>query len=204
KTTLLNLIANLYQSTSGEIMIDGINIEKIDPCVLRQIIGFVTQDILIFSGTIREIMKWANESATEEETIFALKISQIYDFIQTLPDGLDTFIGQKGVNLSGGQKQRLTIARAIVKKPKILILDDCTSSVDFITEKKIFNELKEKLKNITKIIVTPRIFTIINADKILVLDKGEILGIGTHKELLENCKIYKEIYETQLGENVNV
>lgn len=203
KTTLLNLLANLYQVTSGEILIEGINIEEIEPNILKESIGFVTQEILIFSGTIREIMKWANEKATDEEIIEALKIAQIYDFIKSLPDGLDTFIGQKGVNLSGGQKQRLTIARAIIKKPKILILDDCTSSVDFITERKILREMKNKLKNITKIIVTPRIFTLMDADLILVLEKGEIVGIGKHKELTEKCEIYREIYETQAGEKIN-
>jgi len=204
KTTLLNLIVNLYQPTSGGILIDGLNIKEIAPDILKKSIGFITQDTIIFSGTIREIMKWANEDANEEEIKEALEIAHIYDFIQTLPEGLDTFIGQKGINLSGGQKQRLTIARAIIKKPKILILDDCTSSVDFITEKKIFKNLKERLKKTTKIIVTPRIFTIMNADKILVLEKGEIVGSGNHTQLLKSCSIYREIYESQIGEKINV
>lgn len=204
KTTLLNLIVGLYQPTLGEIYISGKNIKDVDPEIIKKNIGFITQESLIFSGTIREIMKWANQEATDEEIIFALKISQIYDFIKTLPDGLDTYIGQKGINLSGGQKQRLTIARAIVKKPEILILDDCTSSIDFITEKKIFEELRKKLKDITKVVVTSRIFTIINADKILVLENGEIAGIGTHFQLLENCEVYREIYEIQKGEKIDV
>ena len=204
KTTLLNLIVNLYQPTKGEILIDGVNIKEINPEILKKNIGFISQETIIFSGTIREIMKWANENATEEEIKEALEIAEIYNFIKKLPEGIDTFIGQKGVNLSGGQKQRLTIARAIVKKPKILILDDCTSSVDFITEKKIFKNLKENLKEVTKIIVTPRIFTIMNADKILVLENGKIVGIGNHTQLLKNCIIYREIYESQIGEKINV
>jgi len=204
KTTLLNLIVNLYQPIKGEILIDGVNIKEINPEILKKNIGFISQETIIFSGTIREIMKWANENATEEEIKEALEIAEIYNFIKKLPEGIDTFIGQKGVNLSGGQKQRLTIARAIVKKPKILILDDCTSSVDFITEKKIFKNLKENLKEVTKIIVTPRIFTIMNADKILVLENGKIVGIGNHTQLLKNCIIYREIYESQIGEKINV
>ena len=204
KSTLLNLIVNLYQPTKGEILIDGVNIREINPDILTKNIGFVTQDTIIFSGTIREIMKWVNENVNEEEIKEALEIAEIYDFVKTLPEGLDTFIGQKGINLSGGQKQRLTIARAIIKKPKILILDDCTSSVDFITEKKIFKNLKERLKETTKIIVTPRIFTIMNADKILVLERGEIVGIGNHIQLLKSCSIYREIYDSQIGEKINV
>jgi len=204
KSTLLNLIVNLYQPTKGEILIDGVNIREINPDILTKNIGFVTQDTIIFSGTIREIMKWVNENVNEEEIKEALEIAEIYDFVKTLPEGLDTFIEQKGINLSGGQKQRLTIARAIIKKPKILILDDCTSSVDFITEKKIFKNLKERLKETTKIIVTPRIFTIMNADKILVLERGEIVGIGNHIQLLKSCSIYREIYDSQIGEKINV
>ncbi len=203
KTTILNLIACLYEPVSGEILIDNINIKDFNPELLRKCMGFVTQDTIIFSGTISEILKWANENVKEDEIIEALKIAEIYEFVKNLPDGLNTFIGQKGINLSGGQKQRLTIARAIIKKPKILILDDCTSSVDYITEKKILKNLKEKLKNCTKIMVTPRIFTIAEADKIFVIDKGEIVGIGRHKELLEKCKVYREIYETQIGERIN-
>jgi ATP-binding cassette subfamily B protein len=203
KTTILNLITGLYEPILGEILIDNVNIKDINPIVLKKSIGFVTQELIIFSGTVREIMRWTDDKVSDDEIIEALKIAQIYDFIIKLPEGLDTFIGQKGVNLSGGQKQRLTIARAIIKKPKILILDDCTSSVDYITEKKILINLKEKLTSCTKIIVTPRIFTIAEADKIFVVDKGEIIGIGTHEELLEKCKLYKEIYETQAGEKIN-
>jgi ATP-binding cassette subfamily B protein len=203
KTTILNLITGLYEPILGEILIDNVNIKDINPIVLKKSIGFVTQELIIFSGTVREIMRWTDDKVSDDEIIEALKITQIYDFIIKLPEGLDTFIGQKGVNLSGGQKQRLTIARAIIKKPKILILDDCTSSVDYITEKKILINLKEKLTSCTKIIVTPRIFTIAEADKIFVVDKGEIIGIGAHEELLEKCKLYKEIYETQAGEKIN-
>ncbi|MCM8777348.1 MAG: ABC transporter ATP-binding protein/permease [Candidatus Omnitrophica bacterium] len=205
KTTLLNLITGLYQPVSGEILIDGRKINDIDPYILKENIGFVTQEAIIFSGTIREIMRWANENVSDVEISEALKIAEIYDFVKKLPYGFETFIGQKGVNLSGGQKQRLTIARALVRKPKILILDDCTSSVDFITEKRILKNLKGRLNTCcTKVIVTPRIFTVIEADKIIVLEKGKIVGIGDHKQLLENCDVYREIYESQTGERINV
>ncbi|MCM8762708.1 MAG: ABC transporter ATP-binding protein/permease, partial [Candidatus Omnitrophica bacterium] len=205
KTTLLNLITGLYQPVSGEVLIDGRKINDIDPYILKENIGFVTQEAIIFSGTIREIMRWANENVSDVEISEALKIAEIYDFVKKLPYGLETFIGQKGVNLSGGQKQRLTIARALVRKPKILILDDCTSSVDFITEKRILKNLKGRLNTCcTKVIVTPRIFTVIEADKIIVLEKGKIVGIGDHKQLLENCDVYREIYESQTGERINV
>ncbi|MDD3726281.1 MAG: ABC transporter ATP-binding protein [Candidatus Ratteibacteria bacterium] len=203
KTTILNMIVGLYQPTSGSILIDEININDIDPYILKKNIGFVTQEAMVFSGTIREIMKWADENITDAEIEESMKVAEIYEFVSKLPDRLDTFIGQRGVNLSGGQKQRLTIARAVIKKPKILILDDCTSSVDFITEKKIFRNLKKQLKECTKVIVTPRIFTVIEADKIIVLDKGEVAGIGRHIELLERCNIYREIYESQIGEKIN-
>lgn len=204
KTTLLNLIANLYKPVSGDILIDGMRMDEMDPYILKKNIGFVPQETIVFSGTIREIVKWADLDAPDEKIIEALKIAEIYEFVRNLPDGLETFIGQKGVNLSGGQKQRLTIARAIIKKPKILILDDCTSSVDFITEKRILRNLKEKLKDCTKIIVTPRIFTVMEADKIIVLEKGKIAGMGTHRQLLEKCGLYREIYESQAGEIINV
>lgn len=203
KTTILNLILKLYEPDSGEILIDNINIKNIESQILKNNIGFVTQEVFVFSGTIREILKWANEETTEKEMLEALKIAELYDFVMKLPEKLETFIGQKGINLSGGQRQRLTIARAIIKKPKILILDDCTSSVDYITERKILKNLKEKMDYCTKIIVTPRIFTIAETDKILVVDKGEIVGIGKHRELLETCFKYREIYETQIGEKIN-
>ena len=154
---------------------------------------------MIFSGTIREIIQWAEKDVSDKEIEEALKIAEIYEFICKLPEGLDTFIGQKGVNLSGGQKQRLSISRAVIKNPKILILDDSTSSVDFITEKKILRNLKKTLKESTKIIVTPRIFTVMEADKILVLDRGTIAGKGTHEELIQRCRVYREIYESQTG-----
>ncbi|MCX8082709.1 MAG: ABC transporter ATP-binding protein/permease [bacterium] len=204
KTTLLNLMAGLYQPLSGDIFIDGTKMNDINPSVLKENIGFVTQEAIIFSGTIREIMKWAKEDVSDGDIEEALKIAEIYDFIKKLPDGLETFIGQKGVNLSGGQKQRLTIARAIIRNPKILILDDCTSAVDFITEKRILKNLKSGLNTCTKIIVTPRIFTVMEADNIIVLEKGSIAGFGTHRQLLKTCDIYREIYESQAGERINV
>jgi len=204
KTTILSLIANLYQPLSGNILIDGCDIREIDPYILRDNIGFVTQETMLFSGTIREIMKWVDEKVSDTEIEESLRAAEIYEFISKLPDGLETFIGQKGVSLSGGQKQRLTIARAIVKKPKILILDDCTSSVDFITEKRILKNLKTILRDCTKVIVTPRIFTVMEADKIIAIDKGRITGIGRHSELLKGCEVYREIFESQTGEGIDV
>lgn len=204
KTTILNLITNLYQPLSGSVIIDGINVNDIDPYILKKNIGFVTQEPIVLSGTLREIMRWADEEVSDEDIEEALKISELHNFVENLPEGLDTFIGQKGVNLSGGQKQRLTIARAVIKKPRILILDDCTSSVDFITEKKILKNLKEHLRECTKVMVTPRIFTVMEADRIIVLDKGEIAGIGRHEELLKQCNLYREIYESQTGEGIDV
>ncbi|MGI6595569.1 MAG: ABC transporter ATP-binding protein [Candidatus Ratteibacteria bacterium] len=203
KTTLLNLIANLYAPLSGEILLDGIKIDDVDPTIMKKNMGFVTQEAMIFSGTIREIIQWAEKDVSDKEIEEALKIAEIYEFICKLPEGLDTFIGQKGVNLSGGQKQRLSISRAVIKNPKILILDDSTSSVDFITEKKILRNLKKTLKESTKIIVTPRIFTVMEADKILVLDRGTIAGKGTHEELIQRCGVYREIYESQTGEKID-
>ncbi|MCM8785781.1 MAG: ABC transporter ATP-binding protein/permease [Candidatus Omnitrophica bacterium] len=200
KTTLLNLIANLYQPTKGEILIDGINIEEIEPSILKNSIGFVTQDTLIFSGTIKEIMKWANENATDEEIIEALKVSQIYDFIKTLPDGLDTFIGQKGVNLSGGQKQRLTIARAILANPQILILDEATSNIDTKTEMDIQKSMLKLMEGRTSFVIAHRLNTIKNADLILVVNEGEIVEKGTHKELMEKKGFYYNLFITQFAE----
>ena len=204
KSTLVSLIPRLYDSTKGRILIDGRDIRSIDLKTLRSSIGIVLQESILFSGTIRDNICWGNENATEEEIIEATKIAQAYDFIMSFPDGFDTLIGQRGVNLSGGQKQRLAIARAIIKKPAILILDDSTSAVDLATEQRILRGLKEIMGQCTIFIIAQRISTVMNADKILILDNGRIVAQGTHRELLEENPIYQDIYRSQLGEEVTV
>ncbi len=202
KSTLVNLIPRLYDVSSGRILIDRRDIRNIDLKILRSSISMIPQDTILFSGTVKENVRWGKEDATDEEIIEACEIAQAHNFIITLPNGYDTVIGQRGVNLSGGQKQRVAIARAIVRKPVILILDDATSAVDFVTEQKILKGLKEIMKNCTTFIIAQRIGTVMNTDKIILLENGEIAGIGTHNELLAKNPIYQEIYKTQLGEEV--
>ncbi|MEZ0536666.1 ABC transporter ATP-binding protein [Caldicellulosiruptoraceae bacterium PP1] len=199
KTTLVSLIPRLYDVENGSILIDDIDIKKMDIDTLRKSIGVVFQDTLLFSGTIEENIKWGKFDAQKEEIEYATQIAQAYEFINSFPDRFETIIGQRGVNLSGGQKQRLSLARAIIKNPKILILDDCTSAVDLSSERKIRNALKDTLGKCTTFIVAQRISTIMEADKIIVLDNGEIVATGTHEELIKSCSIYQEIYNSQLG-----
>jgi len=203
KSTLVNLIPRLYDVTSGRILVDGRDIRDIDLNVLRSAISMVPQETILFSGSIKENILWGNESASDEEVIEAARIAQAHNFIMSFPDGYDTIIGQRGVDLSGGQKQRIAIARAIIKKPAILILDDCTSAVDLATEQRILKGLKG-IKRCTTFIIAQRISTIMNADKILVLDDGELIAQGTHTELLQSCPLYQEIYRSQMGEEVLV
>lgn len=202
KSTLVNLIPRLYDISSGRILIDGRDVREINLKILRSAISMVPQDTILFSGTIKENVRWGKEDATDEEIINACKIAQAHNFIINLPNGYDTVIGQRGVNLSGGQKQRIAIARAIIRRPIILILDDATSAVDFATEQKILKGLKEIMKNCTTFLIAQRIGTVMNADRIILLENGRIVGIGTHNDLLENNPIYQEIYKSQLGEEV--
>jgi ATP-binding cassette subfamily B protein len=202
KSTLVNLIPRLYDATSGRILVDGRDVRDINLRVLRSAISMVPQDIILFSGTIKENICWGKEDATDEEVIGAAKIAQAHDFIIRLPNGYDTVIGERGVTLSGGQKQRIAIARALIKKPKILILDDATSAVDFVTEQKIIRGLKEIMKHCTTFLIAQRVSTMMNADKIIILDRGRIVGFGTHYELLEKNPIYQEIYRSQIDEEV--
>ncbi|MGB9857471.1 MAG: ABC transporter ATP-binding protein [Dictyoglomaceae bacterium] len=202
KSTLVNLIPRLYDATSGRILVDGRDVRDINLRVLRSAISIVPQDIILFSGTIKENICWGKEDATDEEVIEAAKIAQAHDFIIRLPNGYDTVIGERGVTLSGGQKQRIAIARALIKKPKILILDDATSAVDFVTEQKIIRGLKEIMKHCTTFLIAQRVSTMMNADKIIILDRGRIVGFGTHYELLEKNPIYQEIYRSQIDEEV--
>ena len=197
KSTLVNLIPRFFDINSGEIKINNKNIKDYDLDLLRNSIGFVMQKNILFSGSIEENIKLGNKKADLNEIKKACEIAQANDFILNLKDKYETELGQMGVNLSGGQKQRLCIARAILKEPEILILDDSTSAVDSLTEKKIYDGFDLVLKNKIKIIVAQRISSIKNADKIIVLDKGKICGIGRHEELLKENKIYREICESQ-------
>lgn len=197
KSSLVNLIPRLYDATDGQVLIDGVDVKNYDLNALRDMIGVVLQKNVLFSGTIKENIRWGKQDATDEEIAAACKSAQAEEFILAQPDGYDTFLAQGGLNLSGGQKQRLCIARAMIKKPKILILDDSTSAVDTATEAKIRESFYNELKDTTIFIIAQRISSVQNADKILVVDDGQIKGIGTHEELLANNEIYSEICNTQ-------
>lgn len=203
KTTLVQLIPRLYDATSGEVLVGGVNVKKYDLDALRNSVAMVLQKNLLFSGTIKENLRWGNEQATDEELIRACKLAQADDFINSFPDKYDTYIEQGGNNVSGGQKQRLCIARALLKKPKILILDDSTSAVDTKTDALIRKAFAKEIPNTTKFIIAQRISSISDADKIIVLDDGKIVAFGTHNELLDSCEIYKEVYTSQTKGGVN-
>lgn len=198
KTTLVSLISRLYDVTKGELKVGGINVKNYDLKTLRDQVSVVLQKNELFTGTIKDNLRWGNKNATDEEIIEACKLAQADDFIQSFPDKYDTYIEEGGANVSGGQKQRLCIARALLKKPKILILDDSTSAVDTKTDSLIRKAFSEKIPNTTKIIIAQRISSVEDSDKIIVLDKGEIIGIGTHEELLETNEIYKDVYYSQM------
>lgn len=198
KSTLVQLIPRLYDVTSGAVLVGGVDVRKYDLKTLRNNVSMVLQKNVLFSGTIEENLRWGDENASMEEIINAAKVAQAHDFIMDAPGKYERDLGQGGVNVSGGQKQRLTIARALLKKPKILILDDSTSAVDTKTEALIRDALKNELADVTKIIIAQRISSVENADKVIVLDEGEINGIGTPEELLKKNKIYQEIYYSQL------
>lgn len=197
KTTLVQLIPRLYDVLEGEVLVGGINVKEYSLHSLRQEVAMVLQKNLLFSGTIEDNLKWGNEEASLEEIQSACKKAQAHDFIMSFPDGYQTDLGQGGVNVSGGQKQRLCIARALLKQPKILILDDSTSAVDTATDAKIREALKTSLDSTTIIIIAQRITSIMEADRIIVLDDGKISGFGTHEELMSSNLIYKEVYDSQ-------
>ena len=197
KSTLISLIPRLYDATLGKVLIGGVDAKEYDIKALRDAVSVVLQKNVLFSGTIKENLKWGNEFATDEEIEHACKLACADEFIQTFPNKYDTHIEQGGSNVSGGQKQRLCIARALLKKPKILILDDSTSAVDTKTDAMIRKAFKEEIPNTTKIIIAQRVNSVMDADKIVVLESGKILAQGTHKELLKTCEVYKDIYTSQ-------
>ncbi len=197
KTTLVSLIPRLYDVTGGEVLVDGHNVREYTLENLREAVSMVLQSNVLFSGSILDNLRWGDKNASLEEVEAACRAAQAHDFIMAFPDGYDTDLGQGGVNVSGGQKQRLCIARALLKKPKILILDDSTSAVDTFTDSKIREALRSNLPNTTKIIIAQRINSVSDADRILVLDNGKISDIGTHEELLERSMIYREVYHSQ-------
>lgn len=199
KTSLVQLIPRLYDVTGGEVLVDGVNVKEYSLKHLREGVGMVLQKNVLFSGTIEENLRWGNEDAPMEDVIWFSESAQADPFVKTFKNGYDTEMGQGGVNVSGGQKQRLCIARALLKRPKILILDDSTSAVDTATEAKIRESLYHDLKDTTKIIIAQRISSVQEADQILVLEDGKIIGHGTHEELLKTCEAYSEIYTTQIG-----
>ena len=201
KTTFVQLIPRLYDVLSGKVEVGGVNVKDYELETLRNSVAMVLQKNVLFSGTIKDNLRWGNENATDEEIIEACKAASAHDFISSFPNGYETELGQGGVNLSGGQKQRLCIARALLKEPKILILDDSTSAVDTATDAAIRKNLSSTLKDTTKIIIAQRISSIQDTDVIYVLDEGEIVDFGNHKKLLETCQIYKEVYESQLKGN---
>ncbi|MDO5435168.1 MAG: ABC transporter ATP-binding protein [Clostridia bacterium] len=203
KTTLVNLIPRFYDATEGRILIDGTDVRKMEPEHLRKAVAVVSQKALLFSGTIRENLKWGCADATDEQIREAARIACADEFIEKTEKGYDTELGQGGVNLSGGQKQRLSIARALLCDPRILILDDCTSALDAQTESKVLDHLTRKRGEMTVLLISQRISTVMRADRILCLDDGCVQGFGTHDELMRDCRVYREIRHSQIGGGEN-
>ena len=198
KTSLVNLVPRFYDATNGDVLVDGVNVKDYDVDTLRSKIGVVLQKSELFSGTVAENIRWGCETATDEEVKTAAKIAQAEEFIDGFNDGYDTMISEKGASLSGGQKQRMAIARAIIKKPEILIFDDSTSALDLSTEAKLHKALSENLSGVTVIMIAQRIASVMRADKIAVLENGSICAFGTHKELMESSSVYRDIYYSQM------
>lgn len=203
KSSLVNLIPRFYDASEGSVVVDGINVRQLKEESLLSRVGIVPQETILFSGTIRDNIRYGCPSASDEAVIAAAKAAQAHDFIMSFPDGYDSHVEERGANLSGGQKQRIAIARAIITQPDILILDDSTSSVDVETETKIQAALTEIMHDRTSFVVAQRISTVLNADKIVVLDRGQIVAEGTHSELMKTSPVYREIYDSQLGSGVH-
>ena len=203
KSTLVNLISRLYDTTEGDVIVGGHNVKEYGLKALRDSVAMVLQKNFLFSGTIASNMRWGNKDATDEEIVKAIETAQIPDVLSHYKEGLEHVVEQGGANFSGGQKQRLCIARAILKKPKILVLDDSTSAVDTKTDKLIRRALREDLPEMTKIVIAQRISSIEDADQIIVLDNGEIKAIGNHDFLLKNNEIYREVYQSQTQKGGN-
>lgn len=199
KTTLINLVPRFYDATQGTVQVDGADVTEVSEAQLRSVIAVVPQKPLLFSGTILENLRWGNRKAKEQDVKKAAQIACADSFIEQTEHGYDTLLGQGGVNLSGGQKQRLSLARALVRGPRILILDDCTSALDAKTEAAVLEGLRERLEQVTVLLISQRISTVQRADRILCLDNGAVQGIGTHEELMESCPTYQAIYHSQIG-----
>jgi ATP-binding cassette subfamily B protein len=197
KTTLIQLIPRLYDATEGEVLVGGVNVKEYDLDTLRKEVAVVLQKNVLFSGTIKENLRWGDETATDEELVRVCKLAQADEFISSFPDGYDTYIEQGGTNVSGGQKQRLCIARALLRKPKILILDDSTSAVDTKTDALIRHAFATEIPETTKIIIAQRVSSVEHADKIILLNGGKITACGNHQTLLKESEVYREIYEAQ-------
>ena len=203
KTTLVSMIPRLYDADEGQILVDGVDVREYSLKHLREGVGMVLQKNVLFSGTVEDNLRWGDENASEEQVRSAARAAQADAFLNSFPEGYQTFLGQGGVNVSGGQKQRLCIARALLKKPKILILDDSTSAVDTATETKIRESFSTTLKDTTKLIIAQRITSVMESDRIVVMDEGRIVGQGSHQELMESCSAYREIYDSQMDREVS-
>ncbi|WMT43260.1 ABC transporter ATP-binding protein [Paenibacillus sp. D2_2] len=199
KTTLVNLVPRFYDATQGQVLIDGCDVTQMDTELLRNAIAVVPQKALLFTGTIADNLRFGNSAATDEELRQAARIASADDFVSDFTDGYETRLGQGGVNLSGGQKQRISIARALLRRPRILILDDCTSALDASTEAAVLNGLRTEAAGITVLLISQRISTVMRTDRILCMEDGQLRGFGTHQELMENCMAYRAIYASQIG-----
>ncbi|MFS0726863.1 ABC transporter ATP-binding protein [Paenibacillus sp. 1P07SE] len=202
KSTLAQLVPRFYDTGSGTVRVDGIDVTRIDPGALREQIAIVPQKTMLFSGSILDNIRWGREEATLAEVEAAARLAQAHDFISALPEGYESRLGQRGVNLSGGQKQRIAIARALIRKPRILILDDCTSALDTTTESRIKEGLRQYARDMTCLMIAQRITSVMDADLIVVLDVGEVVGAGTHESLMAECAVYQEIYQSQIGKEL--
>jgi ATP-binding cassette subfamily B protein len=200
KSTLINLVPRFYDVSSGRVLIDGKDVRQMPHEALLRQVGVVPQDSILFSGTVRDNIRYGRADASDEEVVAAAKAAQAHDFVQALPDGYDTHVEQRGTNFSGGQKQRLAIARALLMRPRVLILDDATSAVDVETETKIQDALQATADDRTTLVVAQRISTVLRADKIAVLERGRVIAQGTHGELMQTSEVYREIYDSQLGD----